>query len=83
MYNALKDLCCEIISFQVDGVNNVNLPQEIENRGVKLKNWNDTLDNLKDIDCIVSIDSAIAHLALALDIPTIVLLAPRFDWRWG
>lgn len=83
LYNALKDLCCEIISFQVDGVNNVNLPQEIENRGVKLKNWNDTLDNLKDIDCIVSIDSAIAHLALALDIPTIVLLAPRFDWRWG
>ncbi len=83
LYNALKDLCCEIISFQVEGVNNINLPQEIENRGVKLKNWNDTLNNLKDIDCMISIDSAIAHLALALDIPTIVLLAPRFDWRWG
>ncbi|HEC1753486.1 TPA: hypothetical protein R1706_001380 [Campylobacter lari] len=83
LFNALKDLDCEIISFQVDGMQGVNLPNEVENRGVKLKNWNDTLDNLKDIDCMVSIDSAIAHLALALDIPTIVLLAPRFDWRWG
>ncbi|WP_139453231.1 hypothetical protein [Campylobacter armoricus] len=83
LYNTLKDLNCEIISFQVEGMDKINLPKEIENRGVKFKNWDDTLNNLKDIDCIVSIDSAIAHLSLALDIPTIVLLAPRFDWRWG
>ncbi|EAJ6038167.1 glycosyltransferase family 9 protein, partial [Campylobacter jejuni] len=38
---------------------------------------------LYDIDCMLSIDSAIAHLSLAMDIPTIVLLHPRFDWRWG
>lgn len=31
---------------------------------------------------MITIDSAIAHLSLALEIPTIVLLKPRFDWRW-
>ncbi|WP_410689718.1 glycosyltransferase family 9 protein [Campylobacter lari] len=59
------------------------MSDQIENRGAQLKNWNDTVYHLKDIDVMVSIDSAIAHLTLALDIPTIVLLAPRFDWRWG
>ncbi|EAJ1254201.1 hypothetical protein A0Y59_03200 [Campylobacter lari] len=83
LYNTLKNLECDIVSFQVDGMEGFNLPSEVENRGVKLKNWNDTLNNLKDIDYIVSIDSAIAHLALALHIPTTVLLASRFDWRWG
>lgn len=83
LYNTLKDLDCEIVSFQVEGVEKTIFPEEIEDRGTKLKNWNDTLQNMQDIDCMISIDSAIAHLSLALDIPTIVLLAPRFDWRWG
>ncbi|AJC92334.1 hypothetical protein CSUB8523_0811 [Campylobacter subantarcticus LMG 24377] len=83
LLNALKDLDCEIVSFQVENVGYFNLPDIVENRGEGLKNWEDTLNHLKDIDCVVSIDSAIAHLALALDIPTTVLLAPRFDWRWG
>ncbi|QKF57284.1 hypothetical protein CORN_0763 [Campylobacter ornithocola] len=83
LFDILSKLNCEIVSFQVDGIEGIILPKEVENRGIKLKNWNDTLENLKDIDCMISIDSAIAHLTLALDIPTIVLLAPRFDWRWG
>lgn len=58
------------------------LSDKIENRAKKIKNWNDTLNNLNDIDCMITIDSAIAHLSLALEIPTIVLLKPRFDWRW-
>lgn len=62
---------------------NENLPKGIENRAKKIEHWDDTLKNLADIDCMISIDSAITHLTLALDIPTIVLLHPRFDWRWG
>lgn len=58
------------------------LPKVIEDRSKLIKNWNDTLNYLYDIDCMLSIDSAIAHLSLAMDIPTIVLLHPRFDWRW-
>ncbi|STA73989.1 TPR repeat-containing protein [Campylobacter lari] len=83
LFNTLSKLNYKIVSFQIDGIEGLVLPKEVENRGVRLKNWSDTLENLKDIDCMISIDSAIAHLTLALNIPTIVLLAPRFDWRWG
>ncbi|MBZ7935597.1 hypothetical protein H2279_02925 [Campylobacter sp. B0100352/1] len=81
LLDALKDTPYELISFQMQG--DYKLPDEIENRATKIKNWNDTLNNLSDIDCMITIDSAIAHLSLALEIPTIVLLKPRFDWRWG
>ncbi|WP_038815371.1 hypothetical protein, partial [Campylobacter jejuni] len=83
LYDVLDKLDVEIVSFQIEGEEVKNLPKNVENRGKKFKNWNDTLEGLKDIDCMISIDSAIAHLSLALNIPTIVLLAPRFDWRWG
>lgn len=83
LYESLKQMDFTLVSFQVAGDDVNNLPNDVENRGVKLKSWNDTLESLKDIDCMVSIDSAIAHLSLALNIPTIVLLSPRFDWRWG
>ncbi|MFB1639166.1 hypothetical protein ABZN45_01080 [Campylobacter sp. MRC_CM3] len=81
LLNALKDMPYKIISFQMQG--DYTLSDKIENRAKKIKNWNDTLNNLNDIDCMITIDSAIAHLSLALEIPTIVLLKPRFDWRWG
>ncbi|WP_104721789.1 tetratricopeptide repeat protein [Helicobacter mesocricetorum] len=81
LFSALEGLECELISFQV-GLNE-NLPDTIEDRAKKIETWEDTVKNLADIDCMISIDSAITHLTLALDIPTIVLLHPRFDWRWG
>lgn len=81
LLDSLKDTPYELISFQMQG--DYKLPDKIENRATKIKNWNDTLNNLSDIDCMITIDSAIAHLSLALEIPTIVLLKPRFDWRWG
>lgn len=81
LFSALEGLDCKLVSFQM-GINE-DLPKSIENRAKKIQNWDDTLKNLADIDCMISIDSAITHLTLALDIPTIVLLHPRFDWRWG
>lgn len=83
LLEALKDAPYELVSFQVEGDDPKNLPQFIENRGEKLKSFEDTINLLEDIDCMVAIDSAIAHLSLALDIPTVVLLYDRFDWRWG
>ncbi|HDZ5317390.1 TPA: hypothetical protein SF197_000714 [Campylobacter jejuni] len=81
LFDILKDLDYEIISFQMQ--ESKSLPKIIEDRSKVIKNWNDTFNNLSDIDCMISIDSAIAHLTLAMDIPTVVLLHPRFDWRWG
>lgn len=85
---AFRDSPYEIISFQVREVINGEkedfiVPSFMENRGETLLDWQDTYEALSDIDMIVSIDSALAHLGLALGIPTLVLLPLRFDWRWG
>lgn len=85
---AFGDSPYEIISFQVREVINGKkedfiVPSFMQNRGENLLDWQDTYEALSDIDMIVSIDSALAHLGLALGIPTLVLLPIRFDWRWG
>ncbi|MCC7168395.1 MAG: hypothetical protein IT565_12590 [Rhodospirillales bacterium] len=38
---------------------------------------------LSQLDVLVTIDTAIAHLAGALGVPTYVLLLYHSDWRWG
>lgn len=85
---AFLDSPYEIISFQVREVVNGKkedfiIPSFMQNRGDNLLTWQDTYESLSDIDMIVSIDSALAHLGLVIGIPTLVLLPLRFDWRWG
>lgn len=45
--------------------------------------WLDTALLLNTLDAVVSVDSAVAHLAGALGIPAVVLLPYSPDWRWG
>lgn len=42
----------------------------------------DTAALIKNLDLVVSIDSAVAHLAGALGMPTLLLLPYATDWRW-
>jgi tetratricopeptide (TPR) repeat protein len=47
--------------------------------------WADFTDSAAMVDCldlVVSIDSAVIHLAAALNKPTWVVLPPNPDWRW-
>jgi len=37
---------------------------------------------IRQMDLIISVDTSVAHLAGALDIPTWILVAARSDWRW-
>jgi len=42
----------------------------------------DTAAIIADLDLVITIDSAIAHLAGAMGKPVWILLAARNDWRW-
>jgi hypothetical protein len=48
----------------------------------KLHNFSDTAHVVKQLDLVISVDTAVAHLAGALAIPTWVLLPSNADFRW-
>lgn len=47
-----------------------------------LTNFVDTAHVLSALDCVVTVDTSVAHLAGALGVPTLLLLPFVPDWRW-
>jgi len=47
-----------------------------------LSNFSDTAYALSGMDLVISVDTAVAHLAGALGVPTLLLLPFFPDWRW-
>jgi Tfp pilus assembly protein PilF len=54
----------------------------IEDLGEELHDFSDTAAVLANLDLVVSVDTAVAHLAGALGRPTWTLLKFAPDWRW-
>ncbi len=50
--------------------------------GQELTNFADTAGLLKNLDLLLSVDSAVVHLAGALGVPTWNLISFNNDWRW-
>ncbi len=48
-----------------------------------IKDFSDTAALLENLDFLISIDTAVAHLAGALNVKTFLLLSEKADWRWG
>ncbi|MGZ3240992.1 MAG: tetratricopeptide repeat protein, partial [Burkholderiaceae bacterium] len=48
----------------------------------KLKNFSDTAALIENLDLVISVDTAVAHLAATMGKPTWVLIARDYDWRW-
>ena len=48
-----------------------------------MEDFVDTFHIIKDMDMVISIDTAVAHLSASVGKHTIVLLNKRYDWRWG
>ena len=55
----------------------------IQNLAPHIANFADLAAALSCLDHLFTVDSAPAHLAGALSIPTTLLVPPRIDWRWG
>jgi hypothetical protein len=51
--------------------------------GLLLKDWEDTIALISELDLVISVDTAVAHLAAALGKKVWLLLSKFPDWRWG
>ncbi len=47
-----------------------------------LRDFSDTAALISHMDLVISIDTAVAHLAGAMGVPTWILLPETADWRW-
>jgi hypothetical protein len=48
-----------------------------------LADWEATAALVEQLDGVISVDTAVAHLAGSLGVPTLLLLESPCDWRWG
>ncbi len=58
------------------------LAGQVSDLGAALDTLNDTAHALQRLDLLVTVDTAVAHLAGALGVPTLLLVPFVPDWRW-
>ncbi len=58
------------------------LRDQVGDLGTALHTFNDTAHALTQLDLLVTVDTAVAHLAGALGVPTLLLVPFVPDWRW-
>ena len=49
----------------------------------RCKDWLETSQRLQQLDGLICVDTAIAHLAGVLGLNTTLVLNRPCDWRWG
>lgn len=49
----------------------------------KASTYQDTIELLKTLELVITVDTSVAHLAGAMGIETWLLVSPPTDWRWG
>jgi len=76
---ALANVC--FFGFQVEPVQAPELPAFVSLQPC-LSNFSDTAYALSGMDLVITVDTALAHLAGALGVPTLLLLPFSPDWRW-
>ena len=72
--------------YQIAEVTSLQTDEVEEHQRLKLKpamkNWYNTLNKIKQCREIISVDTAVAHLAAGCGEKTTVLLSDPPDWRW-
>jgi hypothetical protein len=49
----------------------------------EMRDYEDTARVIAGLDCVVTVDTSVAHLAGALGVPVLLMLGSPHDWRWG
>lgn len=72
----LRHLDCRWINLTLE-----KAPDWVETK--PLKSWSDTAAMISQLDAVVTVDTAVAHLAGCLGVKTWVILPLNSDWKWG
>ena len=72
----------EFYSLQKDDKQHHDAPS-IKDVMEKSKNFDDTASIIENLDMVISVDTAVAHLAASLEKPTWMLSRKGGCWRWG
>ncbi len=59
------------------------LPEQISNIGVEFETFSDLAAVIESLDLVITVDTAVCHLAGALGCPVWTMLARGPDFRWG
>lgn len=78
---ALPDIQWVSLQFPADQA--ARLPDSMLDPTGEITDFSDTAALISNLDLVICIDSAVAHLAGALGVPGMIMLPFAPDWRWG
>ena len=74
----------QLVNLQQDRpVPNHPLLQQHLSQAAPCENWMKTYQQIAKLDGLICVDTAIAHLAGLVELPTVLVLNRPCDWRWG
>ncbi len=74
----------QLVSLQVgEDAQEAHAYPDLLQPALPLADWEATGQQIEQLDGVISVDTAVAHLAGSLGVPTLLLLNEPCDWRWG